>query len=152
MANINHLPNLSLAAQAARASWQYRAIERLRGNQTFLGTILLAALNQAPTNPPRILSGRVDMPLSMRTTIRLNGEIWTVYQERGESLSEAYAKGLRPLPGVTVNRMVDEFRELAHDLGLTADEKDALFRELRGWVAVDERNDASKLTENFDEV
>jgi len=106
--------------ERARKTWQYRAIERLRGNQTEAGRILIAAL------------GRPAAVLGRTATIDEFGVIRAgLYQPSGQYHFS--------VPVTTVDLMVEGFTRLCEALKFTHTERDALFAELRKWCAVDQR-------------
>lgn len=115
---------LTAEQEAARASWQYRCIDRLRGNQTLAGCILTAALGRVASNPPTVgMTGWID--------------------KHGRMRSHYVTKARDVIPdcflGVTATEVSEGFRRLADDLKLEDEDREALFGTIRKWVVKDER-------------
>lgn len=109
--------------ELARSSWQYRAIEATHGNQSRLGTILLAALDRSANNPPWF--GR-------HAAITSDGFV----------LCDFMSKSRGMCPGAFVGSLAevrDNFRGLADHLKLSDTEREDLFKAVRGWLATDHR-------------
>ena len=111
------------ARDAQRASWRYRAVEATCGHLTPLGCILLAVLGQ----------GRDKLPcLGLTCTI----------SKRGDVLSDLFTIQGRYYPQArvcSVEDLIGGFRGLSDALAFPDADREALFLELRRWVALDHR-------------
>lgn len=107
-----------------QGTWQYKAVVACRGNQTMVGTILLAIIGRNAKNPPQITT---------TATVDEHGLVWAGIATRNGQ------HGLAVLG--TIQDVRDEFRRLADYLKLDDHERIELFEELRKWVAVDMRAD-----------
>lgn len=114
--------------EAARASWQYRCIDKLRGNQTLAGCILTAALGRVASNPPTVgMTGWIDKA----------GRVRSHYVTKARDvLPDAYL-------GITAQEMAEGYRRLADHLKLNDGERVELFDTIRKWVAKDERAESN---------
>lgn len=115
---------LAETQERERASWQYRMVKHLRGNQTLTGALLLAILAKAPSNPPRILSGGV---------IGENGEVMTTWESR-KFPGKALTISLGP-----IDALRDSFRAHCDTLNFTDAERTEIFDEFRRWIITDFR-------------
>lgn len=109
--------------EAERQTWQYRAVQATRGNQTMLGTIVLAVIGRNAKHPPWFEPG---------------AEI----ADDGILLANFVDRGLRDhglVPVARLSQVVDEFRRLADHIKLTDDERKSMFDALRKWIAKDHR-------------
>lgn len=104
-------------------SWQARAIEATRGNQSRLGAIVMAVLGQTPKEPPAFGLGAV---------ITSDGYIMCDFLTRDGELHTAAFVG-------AVADLVDNCRGLADHLKLADDERLAFFQSVRAWVKRDYR-------------
>ncbi len=109
--------------EAERATWQYRAISYLRGNQTLTGMILLSALGRVPSNPPWV---------GMHAIIDEDGEVWTDFVGRDRKLVEAF----HVCPS---HILAEAFKRVADACKMTDAELDAMFGEVRKWISKDMR-------------
>lgn len=109
--------------EAVRQSWPYRAIERTRGNQTLLGTILLSIIGRVASNPPTA---------GMTAIIDRDGVVRTNMVGRDH---KAYVG----VPIGTVEHFVANLRRLADDLQLADADRVAMFDQARKWVSHDFR-------------
>lgn len=121
------MENEKFAAQmrnaAARLTWQYRAIEYTRGNQTPTGCIVIAMLGKTSNNPPR---------LNNAATITHEGLILCDFQDKEGYLNPEFLVG-------PVTLVVRDFRRLADELKFTDEERMEMFAKLRAWISIDER-------------
>ena len=105
-------------------AWQHRAVRETGGNQTKLGCYVLAVLNwQHGRHPPRFGS---------KARINADGYLVTNVQEADRRIH-------RDMVVDTVQEVTDSFRGLADRLKLSDAEREALFAELRKWIAHDDR-------------
>lgn len=116
-------PPLTEAQERERESWQYRAITRLRGNQTLTGMILLSALNRVPSNPPW---------LGLHAVIDMDGEVWADFVGRDRKLQEA-------MHICSAQVLAEAFKRVADDCTMTDAETVAMFAEVRKWISKDLR-------------
>lgn len=114
---------LTDAQAQERQSWQFRCIEATRGNQTRLGTMLLAILGRNAKHPPKFGPGCV---------ISLDGYVFANFVDRQGIVHAAQCV-------CSVGQMNDGFRLLADSLKLDDADRIALFDEVRKWVYKDER-------------
>lgn len=105
-----------------QASWPFKAVLALRGNQTIAGCIFLSVIGREPKNPPYIYTN---------ATVDEDGNTWVGMAARSG------ARGLACIGHIQDIR--DEFRRLADHLKLDDHERLELFDELKKWVAVDLR-------------
>ncbi len=111
------------ASEAARATWQYRAIAATRGNQSKLGTILIAILGRQRQTRPQFGSS---------ATITSDGFVMSRFIGRdGEGHEGAFVCGVADL--------TRNFRGLADHLKLRDGERGEMFTALRQWIALDYR-------------
>ena len=104
--------------------WQYRAIERCRGQQTMLGAVLIAIMGQVPRRPPMfdVRGAYIDQ----------DGNVFVGGTNRhGEYVSSC--------PLGTVSDLGREFNRLADDLKFTDAERLDMFEGLRKWIVRDYR-------------
>lgn len=114
---------LTEAQEKERQAWQYRAVERTRGNQTLLGCIILSVIGRPAKNPPRVGAlAKIDLLGNIRTGMT-NG--------RGVDYEDC-------LIG-TVKQVADQFNRLADDLKFSDEDRLAMFAELQKWIEHDER-------------
>lgn len=131
MKGIRALPTIGrrgeTEAQArAAASWQARALLATKGNQTQLGTILIAVLGKAASHPPRIVSNAV---------INREGVVMAGFQPRGsKSVADT---GIAAI--CTAEELTENFRGLADHLRLNDNDRTDMMRRVREWVNRDER-------------
>lgn len=114
---------------ATSTDWKSRAIVATMGNQSLLGTILIATLGYASSNPPRIVSAAV---------ITADGDVLAFFEQRGEN-------GATLTRLCSADELVSNFRGLADALKLSDLDRAAMFKELRAWVRIDERAEAAPL-------
>lgn len=114
---------LTEAQEKERATWQYRAIQRLRGNQTITGCILLSALGRVASNPPT---------MGLHAVIDENGVLHTDFVDKYRVVHEA-------LPICEAAIMAEAFKRVADELQFTDAETIAMFTEVRRWVSKDLR-------------
>ena len=116
-------------AEAERQSWQFRAVLATRGNQTLMGTVVLAVIGRNAKNPPWI-----EEPF----TILADGTVITDVVTRDRWLHKNQ-------PLFHVSDLVSEFRRLADHLRLSDDDRIAMFAELRKFIKLDMRADHDEL-------
>ena len=109
--------------------WMSKSIMATRGNQTVTGMIVLAMLGKVSENPPRIVGSAEISP---------DGFVLAPFQDRGMTDCEIVAV-------CRAQELIDQFRRLADHLKLTEGEREAMFFELRAWVAKDHRAEPSYL-------
>lgn len=117
------MSKLTAAQEAERASWQYRAIEATKGNQSKLGTLLLAILGHPAKNPPWFGSS---------ATINAGGLVVASFTGKDRQLHY-------PFVVCEVSELTNNFAGLADHLKLNDEERIELFRRVREWVARDLR-------------
>jgi|CXWL01.1.fsa_nt_gi hypothetical protein len=118
------MPKLLNERQAAeRNTWQYKAVEATRGNQSRLGCILLAVLGRPAKHPPQFGSS---------ATITSDGFVMADFVGRdGRGHMGARVCG--------ADELRDNFRGLADHLKLDDANREAMFKAVRQWIAVDYR-------------
>lgn len=121
---------LSTPQEQVRQHWAYRLIQRLRGNQTLMGALVIAIVQKMPSNPPRILTGGL---------VNKDG-ILIVSLERRQFPGTAKWVALGPVDGIR-----DEFRRLMDGMGLSDAEHLAFFDAMRRWIVRDKRARAPTL-------
>lgn len=114
---------LTEAQEAERATWQYRTIAHLRGNQTIAGCILLAALGRVASNPPTF---------GLHAVIDADGYVFSDFVDRSRQVREA-------IPICSAEQLAHKFRDVADELKLDDDDRTALFDEIRKWISKDLR-------------
>lgn len=119
----------AMRREAARATWQYRAVEATTGNRTKLGAIVIAILGKAPSNPPAF---------NNVARITANGLILCDYWERDGSVYRGALVG-------TVQEVVGNFNGLADHLKLSDGQRVEMFGRLRAWITEDERAESGDL-------
>jgi len=103
--------------------WQDRALERLRGNATIPGAILLAVLGRA-TTPPRLgRQAKINHLGIVITSITTKSHGWNAN-----------------IPICHKDDMIGAFRKLCDVLKFTDADRIELFKELRMWI---ERDDSA---------
>lgn len=117
------MPKLTELQERERATWQYRAVALLRGNQTLPGCILLAALGLAASNPPT---------LGLTAVIDEDGFLYSDFVDRERNVHEALRIG-------AVEDVVNAFRRVIDELHLNDGEVKELFDTIRKWIERDER-------------
>lgn len=110
-----------------RATWQYRAVLATGGNKSQLGAIVIAVLGKAPDNPPRFGSAAV---------ITSDGYVQAHFQTKDGVWHQGAFVG-------AVDDLVANFRGLADHLKLSDAERVEMFDELRKWISVDYRANAT---------
>lgn len=115
--------NLTPSQEAERQTWQYRAVAATRGNQTLLGTLLLAVMGKEPKGAPK---------WGHTAIIKLDGRVVADFQNRRGACYANVEVGTIPEIGSWFNRLADEIKA-------TDEERMAMFGELRKWMAIDER-------------
>lgn len=106
-----------------RATWQYRAVEATRGNQSQLGCILLAVLAKAADNPPKITGS---------ATITSDGYVLANFTGRdGIPRHQAFI--------CDVEDLQRNFSGLADHLKLSDADRVAMFGEVKKWIWKDFR-------------
>ena len=109
----------------ARSTWQYRAIEATRGNQSQLGAILIAVLGKGRNTLPRFATS---------ATITSDGFVQAGFVTKGgEHKASAFVGSVREL--------CDNFSGLADHLQLTDGERIEMFAKVRAWITLDYRAD-----------
>lgn len=116
-------PSLTASQAEQRATWQYRAIEATRGNQSQLGALILAILGKAPDHPPRFGSGGV---------ITSDGYLTAHFQDKAGDWHMGAFVG-------SVEDFVNNLRGLSEHLKLTDRENNELFAEAKKWITHDYR-------------
>lgn len=106
-----------------RASWKLRAIRATKGNQSKLGSILIAVLGRIPRHPPRF---------GLKATITSDGFVMADFQ--GKDFVRHYSALV-----CEVKELTNNFRGLADHLKLDKEEREEMFAELRKWIARDYR-------------
>ena len=105
-----------------KKSWQYRAIEKLKGNQSLLGALVIAIAGRA-CRPPCI------HPHGMKIT--RDGAIEVLYDDgSGWKTRTIFSQ---------VEDFNDMFRGLASELGMSWAQREDMFTELRKFCFKDER-------------
>ena len=109
--------------EAERDTWQYKAVEATRGQQSRLGCILLAVIGKRLKNPPKFGPCAV---------ILKEGQVVANYQSKdGTYHREQFV--------CDVADLIANFRGLADHLNFTDAERVALFDAVRKWIVRDER-------------
>lgn len=118
------MAKLTTKQEQERATWQYRAIARLRANQTLPGAILLGVLDKSyRVQPPRVgRQGEIDA----------GGQVFAPYQS-------ADGKLWAQMPLCHIDDLIMAFRRLADDLKLDDKDRTAMFQAIRQWIAKDAR-------------
>lgn len=112
-----------MTPEQERATWQFRAIAHCRGNQTYIGTLLLSVIGRPAKHPPMWgASGEID----------IDGIVWSGFTDRH---GNSYAR----CPVGPVELVIDKFKALADACKLTEAEAQAMFAEVRKWISVDHR-------------
>jgi len=109
---------------AQRHTWQYRAIEATRGNQTLLGSILIAVLDKSHMVTCKRFGREAE--------IDQGGTVWAPYQDANGKLHAQ-------MQVCHVQDMIAGFRKLADKLKLKDSERVEMFQKLRQWVVRDAR-------------
>jgi hypothetical protein len=112
-----------MASEAARASWQYRAIAATRGNQTRLGAVLLGVLGKSGDRYPAY---------GLNAEIDAHGVVWSAMHDR-------YGNPYRRVIVGDVEDLTNNFRGLADHLKLSDGERKEMFDALRKWISHDYR-------------
>lgn len=107
---------------AERSTWQYRAVTKLRGNQTELGALLLAILKKNAANPPKF---------SMSATITKDNLIVVGLLKPGAREPEMKVWEIPVLTAM--------FSRLADQLKLNDADRIDMFAHVRNWIVRDER-------------
>lgn len=107
-----------------RDTWQYRAVKATRGNQTLIGTILIAVLDKSWT-----LSGK---RFGREAEIGPDGTTYAPYQDANGQLHAQVAI-------CNIQDIIIGFRRLADALKLGDKDRTEMFMMLRRWVARDAR-------------
>lgn len=115
-------PRLTEAQEAERATWQYRAIDRCKGNQTWMGRVLLSALGRVPNNPPWY---------GLTAVISVDGFLFTIFVDKDRHADLACVG--------EVSKIVDAFKRLADVLDFSEEDTIAMFKEVQRWVSKDYR-------------
>lgn len=118
-------PEFDGSALRIGRGWKVNAILATRGNQTFLGCVILAVIGQVSENPVRIISA---------AEIFKDGLVYANVQLRGMGPGQS---GLTPL--CTAEELRDDFRRLSDFLKLTDEQREDMNRELRAWIKLDHR-------------
>lgn len=105
-----------------RDTWQYRVIERTKGNSTPLGALVLAVIGRNAKNPPWF--GR-------SAEIMEDGSVWT-------SITLPGKPPRRHVVG-SVQFLTETFSRLADEVQLDDKDRIELFRCVRQWCARDHR-------------
>lgn len=109
--------------EAERQSWQYRAINQLRGNQTPLGALLLGVIGRNAKHPPWVESG---------LTIDVDGMCYLDF------VNKRYEE-IKNMPFIHVEDLKDGWNRLADTIRASDAERVAMFDELRKYVLRDLR-------------
>lgn len=117
-----------LTPRQEQNSWPFKAVLATRGNQTIVGTIVLALIAKPPKHGPRI---------ETTATIDEAGLTWVGMTNRRGGYGLACIGHIHDIR--------DEFRRLADHLKLDDGERIDLFEQLRKWVGVDMRADHDEL-------
>lgn len=117
------MTKLTEAQERERASWQFRAIQATKGNQTRMGRIVLSLVGRAPNNPPWCWE---------TGTIGTDGNVYTFELEKVGDKPKLISLG-------SVQNMTNGFRWLCDELKFADADREALFGELRKWIASDFR-------------
>lgn len=121
------MAKLTEAQEKERQSWQYRAIEATRGQQSRLGTLLLAVLGKTVDSglkhPPSFGPSGVITPDSF---------VLSNFIDRNGTAHVGVVVG-------SLEDVIDNFRNLADVLKLDDAERVELFAELRMWISADNR-------------
>lgn len=125
------MPELTARQEAERLTWQYRAVQATRGNQTMLGTILLAAIGRNAKNPPWFEPG---------AEIDADGILMANFVGRDRIDNHQL------VPVAKLDAVLTEFNHLADAIKATDDERIAMFEALRKWIAKDHRALKEKTT------
>lgn len=105
-----------------RATWQYRAVEATRGNQTRLGCILLAVLDKSRERPKY-------GPMAYCTA---DGLVMSSFVDRhGVSHFHTVVSSMKDY--------IANFRGLADALKLNDKDRLAMFAKVKQWISVDAR-------------
>lgn len=104
-------------------SWQYKAVAMTKGNQTKLGTFVLAVINKPPKNPPRIMGA---------LTIERDGSVFVPFQAKDGTIS------LRA-PFCFVDEIISNMRGLADACKFTDEEREEMAGAIRKLIRVDKR-------------
>lgn len=108
-----------------RDSWQYRAIQKTRGNTTIIGAVLVAMLGKSY----RIRGGK---RFGRSAEILRNGTVVAPYESAGGQIYQR-------MPICSVTDLVTGFRRLADKLKLDDSERAEMFLKLRQWISKDAR-------------
>lgn len=118
--------NLTAEQEAVRQSWQYRAIQATRGNQTKLGALVIAVCGKMTDNPPRITG-----------SAEINEDGWVIapFHRRDGKIENSIVGD--------VNYLTRSFSELADTLRLSDADRIAMFSEVKRWIRKDHRVDTT---------
>ena len=105
------------------ASWQFRAEQFTRGNQTAMGAIVLAVLRRRPHEPPAI---------GGKAVIGRDGWVYASYLNAASTYEAVRAV-------CSVADLTNNFRRLADALKLTDTERKEMFDEVKKWIVRDFR-------------
>lgn len=114
-----------LPKEMQRATWQYRAVEATRGNQSRLGLIVLLIIGRTPRNPPFLM---------MRPGLVITAD--------GDVLSDWVGRPGAPVLATclgTVEEVRDNLRRLADFLKLSDADRVAMFDALQKCIYKDFR-------------
>lgn len=103
--------------------WKLRCIAATRGNQSFLGAVVLAIIGHVPNKRP-YYKGLAE--------ISRDGVIWAKFYPRGWLLP-------RKAPVCSVQDFTDELRRLADTCHMNDREVGELFSEAKKWIERDHR-------------
>lgn len=115
--------SLTPEQEAARRSWQWRAIVATRGNQTRLGALVLAVVGKMTDNPPRITG---------HATITKDGWVVCPFHKRDGTQG--------PMIVGDVEYLTRSFSELGDHLKLNDADRIAMFKAVKEWIYKDERD------------
>lgn len=115
--------------EAARQSWQYRAIEATKGNQTKLGCILLSVIGKPCKSPPWF---------GPTCVVTEEGLVIANYVDRLNTMHEARIV-------CELAELVSNFRGLAEHINASDTDIVEMFDLLRKWVAKDFRADHDEM-------
>lgn len=118
------MTKLTERQELERASWQYKAIQATAGNQTRLGTILLAAIGRSAKHPPWFGNSAVITSDSF--------VMCDFTDKRYTQHSGAFV--------CSVTELRDNFRGLADHLKLGDKDREAMFAKVREWISHDYSN------------
>lgn len=115
--------------EAARKTWQYRAVQATRANQTISGMILMAALHKVPRHPPAF---------AYTATIDAEGVVHVRW------IDKTYVRH-EYVPICTVAEMVENFHRIGDEIKASDAERRELMMTIRQWITKDLRPEKAKV-------